>query len=62
MSCMKNDVLKEALVHLVDPYSTISSSDVVKVCVRTRMAEWREGEREGWREGGRQAGRHASRD
>ena len=31
MGCMKEGVFKEAMVHLVDPYAIISSSDVVKV-------------------------------
>ena len=35
MNCMKEDIFREAHVQLVDPYSTISSSDVVKVRVKT---------------------------
>ena len=32
MSCMRREVLKEAKVIVVDEYSQISSSDVIKVC------------------------------
>ena len=31
MSCMKEDVLKEAVIMSVDQYSLISSDDVIKV-------------------------------
>lgn len=33
MSCLKEDALKEACIILVDQYSLISSSDVIKVGV-----------------------------
>ena len=35
MGCMKAEVLQEAIVHDVDPYSIISSSDTIKVCLVT---------------------------
>ncbi len=31
MSCMKEEVLRDASVTVVDPYSIISSSDTIKV-------------------------------
>ena len=37
MSCMKEEVLKEASIEVVDPYSMISCSDTVKVGVTTML-------------------------